>query len=130
MICLDSDVIIDFLKGKLQALDAIKHARSHFVTTEVNRFEVMFGIHRRRIQGAEELNVATRFFDSLEVLPFGPGCADLAADVLGKLHKKGKMINGNDALIAASAMNHGCSRILTGNVKHFSRIPGLQVETY
>ena len=39
MICLDSDCIIDFLKGKKEAVDLVRKYKEEVITTEINRFE-------------------------------------------------------------------------------------------
>lgn len=35
-----------------------------------------------------------------------------------------------DGMVAAIAMTHGCTVIVTRNVKHFERIEGIEVEGY
>jgi predicted nucleic acid-binding protein len=40
-----------------------------------------------------------------------------------------QMVDAGDALIAATALKHGLP-VLTGNVKHFSAIPGLLIEGF
>jgi tRNA(fMet)-specific endonuclease VapC len=45
------------------------------------------------------------------------------------LQENGRLIGANDLWIAATALAHGMP-ILTRNVEHFRRVPGLQVENY
>ena len=45
MICIDSDFIIDFLKGKQNAVETMGKYKESIVTTEISRFEVLFGIY-------------------------------------------------------------------------------------
>ena len=48
MICLDSDCIIDFLKGKKEAINVINKYNEEIITTEINVFEVLFGIYLKK----------------------------------------------------------------------------------
>ena len=130
MICLDSDCIIDFLKGEPEAVQAVESHRDTVITTEINLFEVMFGIYLKKHARSEEVQAAKQLFESLNVLPFGHGCGELAAKLLALLARRGKMVGQNDALIAATILKNGCHEILTRNVKHYSRIDGIRVVTY
>ena len=76
------------------------------------------------------MNAAESLFESLDVLPFADETGQIAAELLANLSKKGRIIEQNDALIAATLLKHGCHRILTKNKKRFSCIPGLTVQTY
>lgn len=130
MICLDSDCIIDFLKGKKEAVDLVRKYKEEIITTEINRFEVLFGIYlKKKIEGGEN-NSAKLFFDSLDVLPFNENCGEEAARILFSLAKEGNVINQNDCLISAIMIKNGCRSILTGNKKHFERIKGISVKSY
>ena len=40
MICLDSDCIIDFLRGKEEAIRIVERHKEELVSTEINIFEV------------------------------------------------------------------------------------------
>ena len=112
------------------AVEAVQKSKQRLVTTEINCFEVFFGIYVQKYISHEEERAAKYFFDSLDVMPFVQGAGCTAARLLANLSKKGQVIEQNDALIAAVMLGHGCSTVLTKNQKHFSRIPGLTVRTY
>lgn len=130
MICVDSDCIIDFLRNKTEAVRAIEQWKDELVTTEVSRFQVMFGIFDKKPVKEHELRSASEFFSSLDVLPFHDGCGERAAQILASLRRRGVPIDEADCFIAASALQVGCKRILTRNTKHFSRISGIVVVAY
>ena len=48
MIFIDSDCIIDFLKGKKEAVDIIKRYKEKIATTEINVFEGLFGVYLKK----------------------------------------------------------------------------------
>lgn len=130
MICVDSDCIIDFLRNKAEAVRAIGQWKDELVTTEVSRFQVMFGIFDKKSVSEHELSSAREFFASLDVLPFSEGCGESAAQILASLRRRGAEIDEADCFIAASALQAGCKRILTRNTKHFGRISGIVVVAY
>lgn len=130
MICLDSDCIIDFLKGRPEAVRAVESFQDSIITTEINRFEVLFGIYAKKSFRPEELLAANQLLESLDVMPFENGCGALAAKSLASLARRGGVIGQNDALIAATILNGGCQEIITRNVKHFSKIDGIRVRAY
>ncbi len=129
MICIDTDFVIDFLKGNQSAVNAAKKYRNDLASTEINRFEVMFGIYMKALSEKHE-RAADSFFSSIEIMPFDVSCGVLAARLLSDLAKAGKMINQNDGFIAAISLCNGCNKVLTNNTKDFSKVPGLTVINY
>ena len=84
-----------------------------------------------RSQTAERYNRAIWFFcERLSgVLAWDRTAADEFARLQARLLGTGHPIGGNDAMIAAHALSLG--RVLvTNNQKHFSRVPGLQLENW
>jgi len=133
MICVDSDFIIDFLKGRTSAVAVAEQHRTELITTEINRFEVLFGIFMNRAKGKiteSHASAAREFFDSIDVLPFNQGCGEAAAHLLTNLAKGGAMINQNDVLVAAILSRNGCSKIVTRNAKDFMKTRGITVVAY
>ena len=55
--------------------------------------------------------------------------AQIGGEIDGKLAKEGRKIDPVDSMIAGIAIT-GDEKVLTRNVKHFSRIAGLKIETY
>ena len=130
MICVDSDCIIDFLKGKEDAVRVIGSYKEEIVTTELSVFEVYFGMYQRKNVSVDEEKAAKEFFSSLEVLPFDMDCGRIASKILASLFREGNSINQNDALILAIMHKHGVSNIITRNEKHFSKARGVTVISY
>src|SRR3989338_3798728 len=130
MICLDSDFIIDLLKQKPDAVLKLKSLRGEtLVSTEVNYFEILYGIFKKHILSQKELDLIQEFFDALRTITFDHISAYNAAKISSDLEKEDMIIGFNDSLIAGICVYNNCS-ILTKNVKHFLRIKELKVETY
>ena len=95
MISIDSDCIIDFLKGKKEAVDIINKYKDELVTTEINVFEVFVGIYKNKKIEEKEGKVAKSFFESLEILncgSFGLKGASLFCELINNGRKLNKMI--------------------------------------
>ena len=130
MICLDSDFIIDILKHKKNAVLKLSLLSEEIVvSTEVNYFEILYGVFRKQQVPQKELALVQEFFNSIPNLVLDHPSACNAAEIVAYLEKEGLNIGFNDTLIAGICLSNKCS-ILTKNVKHFSRIKGLKVESY
>ena len=131
MIILDSDFIIDFLRGKQNAVKFIEKNKISLATTEINIFEVSFGIYMKKNVSEKEIRIAHDFFASLDnVFPFDEKCGHISAKILTSLIKKGEEIEQNDCFIASIIIKNKCEGILTGNKKHFSKIKDVKVLSY
>lgn len=128
MIGVDSDCLIDFLRGNEAAIRVIEKFRGELATTEINRFEVFFGISLQKNFPQAESDAAHALFKTLGVFPFEHG--ERAAGILAGLARGGSVINQNDALIGATLLANGCARIITKNRKDFAKIKGLEIITY
>jgi predicted nucleic acid-binding protein len=98
-------------------------------TTSINAAEVFYGACRigRRddlIRAFEEL-----VLPRLTVLPFDLESARVFGRLKASLESRGQPRSEPDLRIAAIALHHGLT-IVTGNVRHFSGIPGLAVENW
>jgi predicted nucleic acid-binding protein len=65
----------------------------------------------------------------LTILPFGPNEAAQCGEILAQLAKRGSPIGIEDTQIGATALIHGLT-VVTSNIRHFERIPGLSVENW
>ncbi|MBS3081807.1 type II toxin-antitoxin system VapC family toxin [Candidatus Pacearchaeota archaeon] len=131
-ICLDSTVIIDFLNGRKEAIAIVGEFKDKdsLFTTEINVFEVLFGIYLKKVVNEEELDNANNFFNALDVLSFDDGCGSEAVSLQASLVKSAKMIEQADIFISAIIKKNGFSKIITRNKNHFSRIDGIEVINY
>ena len=66
---------------------------------------------------------------AIDVLPFDSPADAIYAEVRASLERTGKIIGGNDLLIAAHGLASGCV-VVTGNEGEFNRVEGLTVENW
>jgi tRNA(fMet)-specific endonuclease VapC len=67
--------------------------------------------------------------ESFEVLEVTSAVAETYGQLARELRASGKMIGANDLWIGATALCHGYP-LVTRNLEHFTRLPGLQVRGY
>jgi len=130
MIFIDSDCIIDFLKGKKEAVNIVKKYSDNLVTTQINVFEIFFGILKQKEVSGKEWNFADGFFGSINIADFDSTCGKISARIFSDLSKKGSLIDQNGCFIGAIMLKHNCNKIITKNKNHFSRIKCIKVISY
>ena len=72
-------------------------------------------------------NVEREVIPRLAVLPYGVKTARLFGELAAYLRAEGRTLADADVQIAATALQHGLT-LVTGNLSHFERIPGLEIE--
>ena len=133
MLCLDSTFLIDLLKKKQDAVDKFNEIRDQdLLTTQLNIYEIKSGIYRKFDKNViqRELNVFNNVLPFISMLSLDAASIDKAAEISGELMNQGSIIQDIDILIAGICLVNNCKTIITKDVKHFSRIKGLKVETY
>lgn len=67
--------------------------------------------------------------DSFEILPITVQVAAIYAGLTRQLRAAGKLIGSNDLWIASIALERN-QPLVTSNLEHFTRVPGLEVRSY
>lgn len=97
-------------------------------TSRLNVAELLVGVARATDPAKERRKVET-VLSPLVVPEFDSLAAEAFGRIRGHLQDRGTPIGDMDALIASVCLSRSRS-IVTGNAKHFRRVPGLLVETY
>lgn len=127
----DTDTVSEYLNGKnphvLRRGAAYLKQYTQAPLSIITRYEILRGL---KAKGATtKLAAFEAFWQRHLALPITDAIITIAADLWAGLCQKGWIIGDNDILIAATALHHGLA-VATGNVAHFSRIPGLTVEDW
>ena len=91
-------------------------------------FELWRGVYLAT-ESAPEAERVAGLLAAFPSAPFDAAAAAIAGEVDARLVREGAPIDPEDAMIAGIALALG-EVVLTRNVRHFSRIPGLRVEGY
>ena len=78
---------------------------------------------------AKENRKVSALLEKLAILNFDDEAASNSARIRADLELKGKMIGPYDVLIAGQAVTNSLV-VVTGNLREFSRIPGLIIEDW
>ncbi len=123
---LDSDILIDFLRGDKKTVEIIRTLEEEYelATTSINLFELYYGAYKtgrsKNIKAVDEL--ASR----IEVSAVTGKSAKISGNIVAELESDGKIIDFRDALIAAVVIENA-GILFTRNVKHFRRVKGLEL---
>ena len=131
MTCLDTDFIIDLLRRKPAAeskLEELTADGDKLTTTPLSASELYKGAYNSS-RPIEEAKKIRHLLDSLDILEFSTAASETFGKLSIELRRKGNDIGDFDLLIASIALTHG-EPLLTKNAKHFSKVPGLAVESY
>jgi len=123
MMIADSDVLIDFLRGRgdWARRIAVELETRSFGTTAITAFEIRSGARTARQKKAVDT-----LLDAMTILPFGPEEARIAAEIRHQVESRGQPIGMADYMIAAVCIAAG-GVLLTRNRKHFERVEGLRL---
>jgi len=133
MYLLDTDILSNLLKRApsmaLITKLATVSAESQF-TSSITLGELLYGA-RRMGPLADQLlaRIETRLLPELPVLPFDASAARRYGDVRRELEQRGTPVGDADLRIAAIALARGLT-VVTGNERHFRRVPDLSVENW
>jgi len=123
--CLDTNVLIDFLKNREPGASAVEKAvkEAECYIAAVTAYELLFGVARAKKQIGEDVLLGV-----MTILPLDGDVARQAASLHALLIQANQDIGVKDVFIAATCLVHDVA-ILTSNRRHFARVPGLEVIT-
>lgn len=121
---LDSDVLIDYLRGAGLGRDLVRGLvqGAGYRVTAVTAFELSLGrSYRENPRPVHALLAAP-------LLPLTRKAGLRAGALLGELRRDGAAIDVRDAMQAGICLEAGAT-LVTRNVSHFERIPGLRISS-
>ena len=130
---LDSSTVIAAERRKQPIADFIEsilgeHGPVELSLSPVTLAELVHGIYRAKT--AERSKSRRRYIEELvSLIPVHPvtdRTAWLVGQIEGQEAAKGNVLPFNDLMIAAAAIEQGYA-VLTGNLRHFQKVPGLVV---
>lgn len=130
---LDTDVVSNLLRP-LPSVSLMRQVGAVATTEQcissITVGELMYGAHRAEGRTTEIVARIDRVvLPNLEVLPFDGAAARIYGELRADLERRGVPIGDADTRIAAIALVHSLT-VVTGNVRHFERVPGLEVENW
>ncbi len=129
--CLDTDVLCAVLK-RAPPLHLIRRlartSPTEQCTTAITLGELLFGVARRGGPALAE-RVRELVASAGPILPFDEAAAERYGPMRAGLEADGRRLAEPDLRIAAIAVSRDAT-LVTGNIRHFARVPGLRVENW
>lgn len=127
MIFLDTDACSLIIRGGSRRLDARVEAVQprEVCISAVTRAELLYGLARKP-EATRLADLVQAFLGRVRSLAWSNDAAAHYAHIRAHLEKQGEPIGNMDQMIAAHARSAAIP-LVTGNAKHFRKIPGLEV---
>ena len=126
----DTNILVYLLNSKSPQLQQKFTRRDirQFGVSSITVAELIYGARKSR-KVERNTSAVIKILSSFELLDFTSLDAFEYGDIRVCLESKGKLIGGNDLLIAAQARRLGLI-VIAANTGEFCRVPGLQVEDW
>ena len=133
MYLLDTDILSNLMKRSPSSALVARVARvppEEQFTSSITLGELVYGAHRLRERTAILMErIEDALLPNLPVLAFDTAAARRYGEIRAELERLGIPIGDADVRIAAIALARGL-RVVTGNERHFRRVPGLETENW
>jgi tRNA(fMet)-specific endonuclease VapC len=127
---LDSDTLSFYFKGNpkvIQKIDGYLTAYGFVHISVITFYEILNGLLFKDARA--QLQRFQQFVQLNQILPVNVVVAEVAAKIYADLRRNNQMIGHNDVLIGATAIENDLT-LITNNINHFSRIPGLSLDNW
>jgi len=132
MYLFDTDILSAVIK-KSPPLPLIKRLSSippeHQFTTAINVGELVYGAYKSHNPAYFIEKLENALWSNIQILTFDKSAAVIYGRLRSELEKSGRPLSEPDMRIASIALLHNLT-LITGNIKHFSRIKNLRVENW
>jgi predicted nucleic acid-binding protein len=127
----DTDAISELLRprpAKAYTKWLMNVPREEQFTSAVVIGELYKGAYRSQARERHVTNIEQRILPAVTVLPYDTGTAKVFGRIRAYLEETGIILPDADIQIAATALCHDLE-LVTGNLRHFSRIGSLKLNT-
>jgi len=130
MIGLDTTALIDLFKGDEDIKELLKKIDEPIILNQISYLELMFGLDSFNLNHKFEEEFYDNLFNYFMNLNLNFSSCKKAREVLWNLKRRGEIIEDFDCAIAGIFLTNNVNKIITRNIKHFEKIPGLNVISY
>jgi tRNA(fMet)-specific endonuclease VapC len=126
---LDTDTIVYLLKGRQTVTENLALRAGEVVgTSAITLMELYYGAFKSR-QVASNLARVRALEKSAKIWDLGREAAEVFGLLKAQLETEGTRLDDFDLAVAACALGHDLT-LVTNNVAHFGRVPGLRLENW
>jgi tRNA(fMet)-specific endonuclease VapC len=127
-VLIDTSIVIAYERRRSTLDDLVSLAGNDAALASITASEILTGLYRSLHAGMrpQRESFLEEIIAQFPVLPFNLQIARVHAHLTADLAAVGQTIGTNDSIIAATALAHD-REVMTHNVRHFRRVPGLVV---
>ena len=129
-VLIDTDILSYYFKGDSDVVRNFSKYLEQYDLLEISLvtyYEITSGLLAKN--ALKQLAVFEDFVDENIVLPLTEKSVKISAELYSTLRQSGNMLDDIDLLIAGVAIDNEMT-LVTNNVNHFGRIPGLKIENW
>ncbi|MEK7633602.1 MAG: type II toxin-antitoxin system VapC family toxin [Patescibacteria group bacterium] len=127
MYLIDSDVLINFLKGEKEAVKTINKLQSQpLYISIISVGEILEGLLETK--NKKKLTSFKELLKTVTIINIDLSIIERFASIRRSLRQKGLLIDNFDLLIAATCLTHNLI-LITNDISHFKRILELKILT-
>ena len=124
---LDTDTISYYLRGDESVKEKFVQHQYELASTTINYAELMYGLKKR--DNKKYLPKVELMFDNIKIYDFDKKSATVFSTLKASMQKTGTVVADMDLMIASIALANG-ETLISNNLKHFSKIASLPVESW
>ena len=125
---LDTDVCIEILRGNQAVIERRRASPDDVVTTWITACELAYGA-ARSTRPRENRAVVDEFLSTMPIYGLDRGATRWFGELKAQLERGARTVADADLFIAAIALAQG-AELVTGNRRHYGRIPDLVLEDW
>lgn len=132
MFLFDTDTLSNVLRREPSSALLVRLAEvppGEQFTTTITVGEMVYGANRSARREYLLKQFEERLWPTLRILPFDRQAAETYGALRAELERSGTPLAEPDLRIASIGLSHDLT-VVTGNVRHFSRVPGLTIENW
>lgn len=128
---LDSDTITYIVKAySRQVIQRFENTEDECIfTTSINVAEITYGLIKRYPYKSKSFLNLRNFLSEIQVVNFDYNAGTVFGEKKAKLEQKGVVVADMDLMIASISIANDAI-LITNNVRHFEKIPGLKLENW
>jgi len=131
-VLIDASILIDAERGRLDLEPHVaRHGDEEAFLSVVTASELLHGVHRATLPDVRARRSAfvEGILERFPLLSVDLACARAYARLWAELRQAGALVGPHDLWLAATCVAHGLTMV-TGNIREFARVPGLDLEVW
>jgi len=128
MILLDTDVCIEILRGNQSVIKKRDECDENVSICFMSVGELYYGANRSN-QKNKNINLVDEFLLSIDIINPDKEVLRKFGELKTGLFENNTLLPDADIFIASTALSK-CSRLITGNMKHFNRFENLSLDNW